>query len=59
MKVADNYRTNSLSLKPGGCTIVVEYNNGHIFEYDKIKNPDAYIRKIKKNRNVVNAWIKE
>ena len=37
--VADKFRTNPLSLTPGGFTINVEYYGGNTFVYDKIKFP--------------------
>lgn len=46
MKVKDEYRTNSLSLKPGGQEVTVLYENGKSYTYDKIKNPSLYIRNI-------------
>lgn len=58
MYVSDKYRKNILSKIPGGWTVVVEYTNGRIFEYDKVKDPDAYIKKLKRNKDVKDAWIK-
>ena len=43
--VSDSYRTNHLSLKPGGYKIEVIYSD-HFRVYDKIKYPRAYIEKI-------------
>lgn len=43
--VSDAYRTNHLSMKPGGVTIVVYYAD-HFRAYDKIKYPQAYIEKL-------------
>ena len=57
-QVGDNYRTNELSLRPGGYIIVVEHTNGAVYEYDKIKKPHAYIRAIARKENVSGAWIK-
>lgn len=45
--VADKYRTNPLSFKPGGSTVKVEYYSGDSFAYSKIKFPPAYIAKIR------------
>ncbi len=58
MYVSDKYRKNRLSLIPGGYTVVVEYITGRRFEYDKVKDPDAYIKKLKRNKDVKDAWIK-
>jgi hypothetical protein len=44
--VDDRYRTNMLSLVPGGQDIIVEYWNGQIFGYDKVKIPPRYIEAI-------------
>ena len=43
--VADTYRTNHLSLKPGGSTVKIIYAD-HFRVYDKIKYPKSYIEKI-------------
>ena len=57
--VGDQYRTNELSLTPGGYTICVRETSGRILEYDKIKKPYTYIRSLSNNANVVDAWIKQ
>jgi hypothetical protein len=44
LKVSDQYRTNPLSLKPGGYTVTAVHETGKIFIYDKVKNPGAYIK---------------
>jgi hypothetical protein len=46
--VGDQFRTNHLSLKPGGSTVKIIYED-HFRLYDKIKYPKAYIEKITKN----------
>lgn len=46
LKVQDQYRTNSLSLKPGGHTVTVTYASGSSFVYDKVKRPGMYIKAI-------------
>ena len=56
--VGDKYRTNELSLTPGGYTICVKETSGKILEYINVKKPYAYIRKASENPNVVDAWIK-
>jgi hypothetical protein len=45
--VADAFRTNHLSLTPGGSTVKIIYGD-HFKLYDKIKYPKAYIGKITK-----------
>jgi hypothetical protein len=44
--VADEFRTNPLSLIPGGSDVIVEYWDKNVFGYDKIKRPSKYIEKI-------------
>jgi hypothetical protein len=48
--VSDVYRTNHLSLKPGGYKIEVIYED-HFRVYDKIKYPQSYIEKIVERDN--------
>jgi len=48
--VGDNWRTNHLSLKPGGYVVKVIYGN-HFRVYDKIKYPQNYIEKIVERDN--------
>jgi len=47
--VGDDFRTNPLSLKPGGYDITVIYETGKSFTYDKIKNPANYVTRISAN----------
>jgi len=53
MKVKDEHRTNPLSLEPGGGVVRVTFKNGKFRDYDKIKNPAAFINQIKKVGNDV------
>ena len=46
IKVTDSYRTNELSLKPGGQEVTVIHQGGKSFVYDKIKRPGMYIKSI-------------
>ena len=46
IKVGDQYRTNPLSLQPGGHLIKVVHSSGKVFVYDKVKRPGAYIKSI-------------
>jgi hypothetical protein len=46
LKVEDQYRTNALSLQPGGYTVTVIHQTGKSFIYDKVKKPGAYIKSI-------------
>ena len=57
-KVADRFRKNELSVKPGGYIVEVEYHDGRRFEYDKVKYPNAYIKKLLLNPKVKLAKIK-
>lgn len=50
--VSDEYRTNPKSLVPGGSTVAVEYYDGTIKAYDKVKNTTAYINSIIKDANI-------
>jgi hypothetical protein len=49
LHVTDDFRTNPLSLKPGGYDVTVIYQSGKSFTYDKIKNPANYITRISSN----------
>ena len=44
--VADEYRTNELSLQTGGYRVIVCYQKGKTLGYDKIKRPPAYVKQI-------------
>lgn len=57
LRVGDQYRRNTLSIKPGGTSVVVSYTNGTVYIYDKIKNPTAYINSVKCRPHVKDAWI--
>lgn len=46
LKVKDQYRTNPLSLKPGGFSVTAIHETGRVFIYDKVKNPSSYIRRM-------------
>ena len=59
--VADKYRTNQLSLEPGGYQVTIIHQDGKPFVYDKIKNPVSYVRYIsresKANGKIVEILI--
>ena len=57
-QVGDQYRTNELSLVPGGYTVCVRESNGRVYEYTRIKKPYAYIRTLSNKANILDAWIK-
>jgi hypothetical protein len=44
--VAKRFRTNSLSLKPGGSGVIVCYHQGKVLGYNNIKHPISYIKAI-------------
>jgi|688.fasta_scaffold65150_4 hypothetical protein len=46
VKVKDEYRTNPLSVEPGGHEVTVIHEGGKTFIYDKVKRPGAYIKGI-------------
>lgn len=46
LRVSDDYRTNELSLQPGGYEVTVVYGNGKRFIYDKVKRPGSYVKSI-------------
>ncbi len=46
VKVKDQYRTNQLSLEPGGHEVTITHQGGATFIYDKVKRPGAYIKGI-------------
>jgi hypothetical protein len=55
--VGDKYRTNPLSLVPGGYSIMVEFKDGTILVYDNIKSPYAYINKLMTNPDIRTAEV--
>lgn len=56
--VGKDYRTHPWSHIPGGATIVVEFQDGHVIGYDNIKRPDKYLPLIcqKDKRNIYSNW---
>jgi len=44
--VKDKYRKNPLSLEPGGSSVTIIFSDGFSQTYDKIKFPNAFVRKI-------------
>lgn len=55
MKVKDEHRTNPLSNQPGGGVVRVTFKNGTFRDYDKIKNPPAFINQVKRVGNDVDT----
>ncbi len=58
IRVGDQYRTNQLSLVPGGKTVTVIYESGNQLVYDKVKSPGKYIKAIS-DKNPERGAIKE
>lgn len=52
MKVGDEHRINPLSLKPGGSTVTILYKSGVSREYDKVKDPKAYLDRISNSASI-------
>lgn len=59
MRVKDEYRTNKLSLRPGGSLVRVIYKNGSDLEYDKIKFPKAYVSRLEGKEEIVRIFVDE
>lgn len=55
--VADQFRTNDLSLKPGGSSVSVIYQDGSQKIYTKVKNPKAYVQAITKDLNITKVLV--
>lgn len=55
--VADQFRTNDLSLKPGGSSVSVIYQDGSQKIYTKVKNPKAYVQAITKDLSIVKVLV--
>jgi hypothetical protein len=57
MRVGDEFRTNQLSLKPGGSLVTVTYLSGGTKEYDKVKYPRAYVGRITDRESIVEIRV--
>lgn len=57
IKVKDSYRTNPESHIPGGSVVETFSDRGIRLVYDKIKNPDAYIRRITKDDSIIKVYV--
>lgn len=57
LNVADEFRTNHLSLTPGGATVEITYANGQTLVYDKIKNPKKYIQSLNNHKTIVSVKV--
>jgi hypothetical protein len=57
VKVSDQYRTNNLSLIEGGSTVEIHLTDGKKLIYDKVKNPVAYINRIRKTSDIHQVFV--
>jgi len=57
LQVDDKFRTNPLSHQPGGHEVKVQKRDNSILKYDKIKNPKAYIKKLKFVEEIIAVWV--
>jgi hypothetical protein len=57
MRVGDEFRTNNLSLTPGGSLVSVTYLSGGTKEYDKVKYPRAYVGRIIDRESIVEIRV--
>jgi hypothetical protein len=55
--VHERFRTNVLSLKPGGYSVTVVYSNGTQRVYNNVKNPSAYVNSIVKDESIVKTLV--
>lgn len=55
--VANQFRTNDLSLKPGGSSVSVIYSDGTQKIYRNVKNPKAYVSSITQDVNIVKVLV--
>jgi len=57
LKVADQHRTNELSLKPGGGTVKILHDDGKLLIYDKVKNVKSYVSAVlNRDLSIVKVW---
>lgn len=57
MRVGDEYRTNPLSLKPGGSIVTVVFSNGRMLDYDKVKSPKKYVGSIPEREDITAIFV--
>jgi hypothetical protein len=57
VKVSDQFRTNNLSLTPGGSEVSITLNNGQTLVYDKIKSPKKYIQSLSNYKDIVEVKV--
>ena len=57
MRVADEFRTNPLSLSPGGSVVTVVFSDGRMLDYDKVKSPKKYVSKIPQKEDITAVYV--
>lgn len=57
MRVADEFRTNPLSLSPGGSIVTVVFSNGKMLDYDKVKSPKKYVASIPQREDITAVFV--
>ena len=57
MRVGDEYRTNPLSLIPGGSLVTVVFSDGRMLDYDKVKSPKKYVSKIPQKEDITAVYV--
>lgn len=57
MRVSDEFRTNPLSLRPGGSVVSVVFADGSTREYDKVKYPRKYVSTIPRKEDIVLIYV--
>jgi len=55
--VQDKFRTNELSVQPGGATVTVSHSDGSHRVYKNIKNPRAYTNSILKDETIISVQV--
>ena len=59
MRVGDEYRTNPLSLRPGGSVVTVVFSDGRMLDYDKVKSPKKYVASIPTRDDITAVYVNE
>lgn len=57
MRVTDEFRTNPLSLSPGGSIVTVMFSNGKMLDYDKVKSPKKYVASIPQKEDITAVFV--
>jgi hypothetical protein len=62
LKIGSKYRTNPMSLEPGGSEVVVVFQDGMSYLYDNIKFPKKYVSSISKKTkhgSIIEVFVNE